>query len=423
MTSSKFALLAIFSTLCINCNMLVAGEIFPLGASSPFGIQDTLLSQTFPSENDLSNFIAAEFDITENIEQENKQKIDSLYQVLNKDKKILIAKKDLIDFLGYSIAAPVAKEVASQTVSIDSKSKEYRLELEAMEGDFFKLNYSVIKGLIQSIGSAAFVDVLLNEVSVARSLAKKRGKFVELEFVAPTSGKVEIVIRNVGPLPEEGNLQVFVTPRKERINLKEIRNKVLVKKMEETVVQDTIFQTIIDQQVVLAQRANLKGSSFFQQKIDFSSDQEVLGFSVFFYPFSEKENLQVFRRETYREDPLEDFSSKELIGKSFTYLPEYSIPFLTYALTDDNSNVLWSNNLDSYLTSWGISLNSKRNYAFFKAKENMVNTSILVRFLNTSEFYEQDFGLKIVTLSVKRFKIMQELDVEEFEETILLSLL
>ena len=423
MKSSKFALLAIFSTFYLHCNLLVAGEIFPLGASSPFGIQDTVLSKTFLSENDFSYFIADEFGITENIEQENQQKIDSLYQVLNKDKKILIPKKDLIDFLGYSIAAPVAKEVASQTVLLDSKSKEFRLELEAMEGDFFRLNYSVINGLIQSIGQAAMVDVLLNEVSVARSLAKKRGKFVELEFVAPVSGKVEIVIRNVGPLPEEGNLQVFVTPRKELINLKKIKNKVLVKKLEEAVVQDTIFQTIIDQQVVLAQSANLKGSSFFQQKIDFSSDQEVLGFSVFFYPFSEKENLQVFRRETFREDPLEDFSSKELVGKSFTYLPEYSIPFLTYSLSDDNSNVLWSNNLDSYLTTWGISPNSKRNYAFFKAKDNMANTSILVRFLNSSELYDLDFGLKIVTLSVKRFKIMQELDVEEFEETILLSLL
>lgn len=422
MTSSKFALLFIFSIFTCNCSALVAGEMHR-ESLFPLSIQDTLLSQTFLSENDFSYFIASEFGVTENIEQENKQRIDSLYQVLNKDKKILISKKDLIDFLGYSIADPVAKEVASQTVSIDSKSKEYRLELEALEGDFFKLNYSVIQGFIQSIGSAAFVDVLLNEVSVARSLAKKRGKFVALEFVAATSGKVEIVIRNVGPLPEEGNLQVFVTPRKERINLKEIRNKILVKKKEETVVQDTIFQTIIDQQVVLAQSANLKGSSFFQQKIDFSSDQEVLGFSVFFYPFSEKEKLQIFRREIYREDPLEDFSTKELVGRSFTYLPEYSIPFLTYTVTDDNSNVLWSNNLDSYPTSWGISPNSKRNYAFFKAKDNMANTSILLRFLNSSELYDLDFGLKIVTLSVKRFKVMQELDVEEFEETILLSLL
>jgi hypothetical protein len=422
MTSSKFALLFIFSIFTCNCSALVAGEMHR-ESLFPLSIQDTLLSQTFLSENDFSYFIASEFGVTENIEQENKQRIDSLYQVLNKDKKILIPKKDLIDFLGYSIADPVAKEVASQTVSIDSKSKEYRLELEALEGDFFKLNYSVIQGFIQSIGSAAFVDVLLNEVSVARSLAKKRGKFVALEFVAATSGKVEIVIRNVGPLPEEGNLQVFVTPRKERINLKEIRNKILVKKKEETVVQDTIFQTIIDQQVVLAQSANLKGSSFFQQKIDFSSDQEVLGFSVFFYPFSEKEKLQIFRREIYREDPLEDFSTKELVGRSFTYLPEYSIPFLTYTVTDDNSNVLWSNNLDSYPTSWGISPNSKRNYAFFKAKDNMANTSILLRFLNSSELYDLDFGLKIVTLSVKRFKVMQELDVEEFEETILLSLL
>jgi hypothetical protein len=397
--------------------------MFPLGASSPFGIQDTLLSKTFQSENDFSYFIADEFGITENREQENQQKIDSLYQILNKDKKILIPKKDLIDFLGYSIAAPVAKEVASQTVSIDSKSKEFRLELEVMEGDFFELKYAVIKGIIHSIGSAAIVDVLLNEVSVARSLAKKRGKSVDLEFLAPESGKVEIVIRNVGPLPEKGNLQVFVTPRKELINLKKIKNKVLVKKLEETLVQDTIFQTIIDQQVVLDQGVNLKGSAFFQQKIDFSPDQEILGFSVFFYPFTEKENLQVFRRETYREDPLEDFSVKELVGRSFTYLPEFSIPFLAYTLTDNYKNVLWSSNADSYLTSWGISPNSKSNYAFFLAKDNLANTSILVRFSNTSELYDLDFGLKIITLSVKKFKITQELDVEGFEETILLSLL
>ena len=138
-----------------------------------------------------------------------------------------------------------------------------------MEGDFVKLNYAVLNGFIQRIGSAGFVEVLLNDVRVAQSLARKRGKFVELEFLAPESGKVEIVIRNVGPLPEKGNLQVFVTPRKELINLKKIKNKVLVKKLEETLVQDTIFQTIIDQQVVLDQGVNLKGSAFFQQKIDF----------------------------------------------------------------------------------------------------------------------------------------------------------
>jgi len=53
----------------------------------------------------------------------------------------------------------------------------------------------------------------------------------------------------------------------------------------------------------------------------------------------------------------------------------------------------------------------------------LANTSILVRFSNTSELYNLDFGLKIITLSVKKFKITQELDVEGFEETILLSLL
>ena len=223
MTSTKFVLIGIFSTFYFNCSELIAGGIFRLASSSPLGIQDTVLSKTFESESDFSYFIADEFGITENREQVNQQKIDSLYQILNKDKKILIPKKDLIDFLSYTIAAPVAKEMASQTVSIDSKKKEFRLELEVMEGDFFELNYAVNKGIIQSIGSAAIVDVLFNKVSVARSLAKKRGKFVDLEFLAPESGKVEIVIRNVGTLPEEGNLQVFVTPRKELINLKKIK--------------------------------------------------------------------------------------------------------------------------------------------------------------------------------------------------------
>jgi len=298
MTSTKFVLIAIFSTFYFNSNVLVAGGMFSLGSSSLLGIQDTVLSKTFESESDFSYFIAKEFGISENREQENQQKIDSLFQIFNKEKKILIPKKDLIDFLGYSIAAPVAKEIASQSVSIDSKSKEYRLELEVMEGDFFKLNYTVLNGFIQRIGSAGYVEVLLNDVRVAQSLARKRGKFVELEFLAPESGKIEIVIRNMGPLPEKGNLQVYVTPRKERINLKKISNKVLVKELEETLVQDTIFQTIVDQQVVLDQGANLKGSPFFQEKIEFSPDQEILGFSVFFYPFSEKENLQIFRRET-----------------------------------------------------------------------------------------------------------------------------
>ena len=423
MTSSKFVLIGIFLTFYFNCSELIAGGIFRLESSSPLGIQDTVLSKTFESESDFSYFIAEEFGIKENREEVSQQKIDSLFQIFNKDKKILIPKKDLIDFLGYSIAAPVAKEIASQSVSIDSKSREYRLELEVMEGDFVQLNYAVLNGFIQRIGSAGFVEVLLNDVRVAQSLARKRGKFVELEFLAPESGKVEIVIRNMGPLPEKGNLQVFVTPRKEIINLKKISNKVLVKDLEETLVQDTIFQTIVDQQVVLDQGANLKGSTFFQQKIEFSPDQEVLGFSVFFYPFSEKENLQIFRRETYREDAVEDFSVKELAGKSFTYLPEFSIPFLTYTLTDDYKNVLWSSNGVSSPTNWGISPNSKGNYAFFKAKDNLANTFILVRFLNTSELYDLDFGLKIITLSVKKFKITQELDVERFEETILLSLL
>ena len=121
MTSTKFALLAIFSTFYFNCSGLVAGGVFPLGALSPFGIQDTLLSQTFQSENDFSYFIANEFGVKENIEQVNKQRIDSLYQVLNKDKKILIPKKDLIDFCAMDSTMHHQLAITAETALLETK--------------------------------------------------------------------------------------------------------------------------------------------------------------------------------------------------------------------------------------------------------------------------------------------------------------
>jgi hypothetical protein len=51
------------------------------------------------------------------------------------------------------------------------------------------------------------------------------------------------------------------------------------------------------------------------------------------------------------------------------------------------------------------------------------NGTVQVKFSNTSDLYDLDFGLKIISLTLKKFTIKQEVDVEGFEETILLTLL
>jgi hypothetical protein len=291
--------------------------------------------------------------------------------------------------------------------------------LEVIEGDSFTLSYVVEEG----IGNAGKIELLLNQVSVVKAVSKKRGKRIDLAFVASETGSVEIVLRNTGPLKEKGTLEVFVTPRAEHVQVKKISTRNVRKELVDALVQDTLFQSIVDEQVILTHRANLKGNAVLEKQLDFGSQNEVLGFAVFFFPSLEKNKLQISRREIYREDPLEDFSVKELIGKSFTYLPEFSYPDLTVSITDSQRKLLWSNTNDTAPSSWMVSPNSKANYAFFQSKKNATEGIVQVKFFNTSDLYDQDFGLKIISLTLKKFTIKQEVDVEEFEETILLTLL
>jgi hypothetical protein len=85
--------------------------------------------------------------------------------------------------------------------------------------------------------------------------------------------------------------------------------------------------------------------------------------------------------------------------------------------------MIWSNGSYPSPENWKIGPNSKANYAFIQPKQKVLGGNVQVRFANTSELYELDFGLKIITLTVKNFTVKQEVDVEEFEETILLTLL
>lgn len=412
------------SLMVIGCWFFVLGSLQaankePFSRGNRFAAGDTLSAQTFVSESEFSLFIAEELKITESITSLNMQEVDSLHKLLNETKKVLIPKADLVKFLGFKVTSPETKQVMGQAVELSPKNRTQRLTLDVIEGDSFTLNYVVEEG----IGNAGKIEILLNQVSVAKAAAKKRGKKITLAFVASETGEVEIVLRNTGPLKEKGTIQVHVTPRAENVVVKKIRSVVLRKELVDAQVQDTLFQTVVDERVVLTHRANLKGNSVLQKQLDFGIDNEVLGFALFFFPYSEKDNLQISRRETYREDPLEDFSVKELSGKSFTYLPEFAFPELSVSLIDTQRKIFWSNGNHPALEAWKVSPNSKANYAFFKTKQTLGNGSVQVKFSNTSDLYDLDFGLKIISLTLKKFTIKQEVDVEGFEETILLTLL
>lgn len=382
-------------------------------------VGDTLSTQTFVSESELSLFIAEELKINESVLELNQQEVDSLHQLLNQTKQLLIPRADLVKFLGFSVAVPETKLVMSQEVELSPKSRVLRLELDAIQGDSFTLTYAVEADL----GNAAKVEILLNKISVAKESSSKRGKKINLTFVASETGTVEIVLRSLGPFKEKGLIEVHATPRAEHIEVKKIRTLKVRKELVDAQVQDTIFQTVVDERVILTNRANLKGKSVLQKQLDFGAENEVLGFALFFFPSTEKDNLQISRRETFREDPLEDFSMKELKGRSFTYLPEFTFSGLAVSLTDAQRRLFWSNGNNPKLEDWKVSPNSTANYAFFQSKKTLDNGTVQVKFSNTSDLYDLDFGLKIITLTLKKFTVKQEVDVEEFEETILLTLL
>uniref|UniRef100_UPI004047CF2C hypothetical protein n=1 Tax=Algoriphagus sp. TaxID=1872435 RepID=UPI004047CF2C len=382
-------------------------------------LRDTTLSQVFESERELSLFIVEELELKESVDELDRQEIDSLHQVLSNQKSIQIAKKDLLKFLGYRIPAPVAKMVISQSLNLAPKEKTQKLSLEVNKGDQFELSYEVEEG----IGSAAYLEVHLNQVKVAQSLSSKRGKKIALDFTIPEEGMLELIFRNVGPFKEKGNLEVRIVPRKEQVQLKKIRNTVSNFEIQDSWVNDTIFQTLVDEQVLLNHRNNLKGNSIVQKQLNLGLLSEVIGFGILYYPADQKDKLQVFRREIFRENPLEDFSVKELIGKSFTYLPEFSISDLSCSLMDNNRTIFWSNMSSMGQGNWNISSNSKQNYAFFRPGDLINSSQIQVKFSNTSNLYDIEIGIEVIVLSIKKFKIKQEVEIQEFEETILLKLL
>jgi hypothetical protein len=418
----KIGIVVILMGSCLPVLLLAQSEsnkILDLGTS---GGLDSIASFVFDSERDLELFIseyAGLFDEQSTIIQLDSIRLDSLFLALNRDKRVMIPKAHLPGFVDFVLDEPAVKTIMAQGLDLSPKTKQVTYSFDVNEGDHFFLKFASSKGG----GQGARIEVLFNAVRVSDELVLNRKKEFEVDFVVARAGKVEVVFKNFGLFRVQGDLRVDVQPRKERIRYLEARQLQLFKKEVNVTVKDTIYQTLFDEAIRVTHKLNLKGNAVFEKPLEFLPDRNVLGFAIFLYPFGQKEKLEYQRREVYREDPLQDFALKELTGRSYTYLPVFDLTDLDFSVVDFSQKKKWLNGEIEASDSWQSSPNSKRNYAFFKAQENLQTSTIYVKVSNRSALYNRELGLQIIALIEESFIVSESVEVAESLEIIILTLL
>lgn len=391
--------------------------------SSSLTDMDTLFTQVFQNESDFDWYIGEElqlFNSNETLAKIEDAERDSLYQLFNEKKQISIDKKDLWKFLGFTIEDPDLQQIISQSVDILPKSKIQTFDFEINAGDRVFFNYSSIVNK----GSAIQIEILLNKVSIEKSLSVKKGKKIELDFIAKQAGKVEVIIKSFSILRHEGFLDIQVKAKKENILLQQIQQPITQLKLVNTMVFDTLFETVLDEDIRLTHKLNIVETASFEKEILFNKDKELIGFSIFFFPSEQKEKLRFERKEIWREDPFQDFSIKELTGRSFTYLPEFSFPELDIWITNQEKEKVWLNGQSLIKEDdWEPSQNSKRNYAMFSPSNIGDDRKIYLKMTNKSTLYDFNLSIRILALFRQRFNVLQEVEVKSSVEKILLSLI
>ncbi|GAB2610169.1 hypothetical protein [Belliella aquatica] len=384
---------------------------------------DTLFTQVFQNESDFDWYIGEElqlFNSNETLAKIEDAERDSLYQLFNEKKQISIDKKDLWKFLGFTIEDPDLQQIISQSVDILPKSKIQTFDFEINAGDRVFFNYSSIVNK----GSAIQIEILLNKVSIEKSMSVKKGKKIELDFIAKQAGKVEVIIKSFSILRHEGFLDIQVKAKKENILLQQIQQPITQLKLVNTMVFDTLFETVLDEDIRLTHKLNIVETASFEKEILFNKDKELIGFSIFFFPSEQKEKLRFERKEIWREDPFQDFSIKELTGRSFTYLPEFSFPELDIWITNQEKEKVWLNGQSLIKEDdWEPSQNSKRNYAMFSPSNIGDDRKIYLKMTNKSTLYDFNLSIRILALFRQRFSVLQEVEVKSSVEKILLSLI
>jgi hypothetical protein len=390
--------------------------------SEPQSSTDSLNFRVFDTSEDFSIFIAEDLAMSAPLLDSSiigQSKKDSLHFVLNRDKQIIIPKTSLNEFLDFTIQEPVTAKVMDQTVNLITKDKLAKYTFEVKEGDHFFLKFDISKGG----GIGMQVEVLLNDVRVTDEMSLSRKKEFALDFVVAQVGKVDVVFRNFGFFRLQGKIQVDITPKKEKIRFQERKLVRVYEKEKNMIVRDTLFKTLIDEPVMVSHSLNLTGNSTFQRQLEILEDRKILGFAIFMYPYEQKEKLEFQRREVYREDPLQDFAWKELIGKSYTYLPEFFLSDLDLSIFDFNYKNHWLNGQNKVGNNWKLSANSKRNYAFWGINEELKDNKITIKLTNKSALYNHELGLQVIVLFEEIFTVIKPVETKEFDEIIILSLL
>lgn len=383
---------------------------------------DTVASFVFDSERDFGLFISENGALSDKqpaASQLDSIQLDSLFLVLNRDKKVIIPKAHLTGFADFVLLEPSVQPIMAQSLDLLPKDKQVMYSFEVKEGDHFFLRFLPGNGLIQG----AKVEVLVNELRVSDEAVLHRNETFSVDFVVARAGKVEVVFKNFGFFKIQGDLSVDIKPRKERIRYLEARQLQLHQEEVSTSVKDTLYLSLFDEAIQVAHKLNLRGKALFAKQLDFLADKRVLGFAVFLYPSTQKEQLEFQRREVYREDPLQDFALKELISKSYTYLPEFELEDLDFSVMDLSQKNHWSNGGTLASESWQSSPNSKRNYAFFLVPDNMKTSNVHVKVSNLSSLYNRDLWLQIIALVEVNFTVKESVEVIESEEIIILTLL
>lgn len=379
--------------------------------------------KVFDNESDFAYFIADQLDLNSKVLAQFLQfqdhLKDSIFESLSQNKQVVIPRKFLYYFLEYNIPAPESQQRMSKRIDVLPKDKVEKLSFDLKKGDHFFLEFLLTKGK----GLGAQVEVLFNEVRIRQSITLNKKEGFTFDFLASEDGKVEVILRNFGFFRMEGDLEAHVIGAKEKISFQQIKKTITSSQEQARTIQDTLFKTVLDEELVLSHRKNIKESNTFQKLLEFDEEQKILGFAFYLYPLEEKENLTFHRQVTYREDPLEDFAIKELKKQSFTYLQEFDFSDLDLFFSDSYSQNFWHN---SRLTKEGprtIGLNSKKNYSFFRLQEAITPYFLEFKASNRSMLYNQSLGVKIVLLHVKEFIVVEEVVVEESEEYVLINLI
>jgi len=73
--------------------------------------------------------------------------------------------------------------------------------------------------------------------------------------------------------------------------------------------------------------------------------------------------------------------------------------------------------------NWKLSANSKRNYTFWAINEELKDNKIIIKLTNKSALYNHELGLQVIVLFEEIFTVNKPVEITEFDEIIILSLL